>query len=182
MHSDRLIRKSVRSRLTALASGIAVAAFAAAACASAAAQPIGDHGSQGRIGAICQGAMGLEQGEAQYGACVESLRSSASDLAADVAMGRARTRCLAEGLTPGSTDFNVCELNTAPAERAAVRATPASAPPRAAGSYFYASPEQTHRREQLACASLGYDPAGAAFDSCVAGLQGALFEADNPSQ
>jgi len=48
------------------------------------------------------------------------------------------------------------------------------------GSYFTGSPSSVHRREARACASVGIDPAGQAFDSCVADLSSAMFAIDHP--
>jgi hypothetical protein len=49
-------------------------------------------------------------------------------------------------------------------------------------SYFYASPDEVHRREELACARLGFVPLSGAFESCVANLAGTLDAIDAPSQ
>jgi hypothetical protein len=57
------------------------------------------------------------------------------------------------------------------------RGSPAGA---SSTSYFYASVDEIHRREQLSCARLGFDPAAGAFASCVAGLAGTLAAIDMP--
>lgn len=165
-----------------LASATGIAA-ALTLCGSAVAQPADDVRAQGQIGEICRNVLGLERGEAQFAACAESLAASAAGLGEDRALGRARAQCLTQGLAPESAAFNVCELNGASVERGAGRsAAQANVAPRAASSYFYASPGQVHRREQFACAALGLDPAGGGFDGCVASLHAAMFEADNPAQ
>jgi hypothetical protein len=49
-------------------------------------------------------------------------------------------------------------------------------------SYPYASNHELRHREQLSCDRLGLDPSGDAFAKCVADLDAALFNADNPMQ
>jgi hypothetical protein len=53
--------------------------------------------------------------------------------------------------------------------------------PTSSGSNFSASFDTVLRREQHACARLGFDPAFGAFANCVADLQGALQRTDFPS-
>jgi hypothetical protein len=48
------------------------------------------------------------------------------------------------------------------------------------GSFFYASAHETARREQQACASLGFEPPYGQFASCVKRLQDTFFAIDNP--
>jgi hypothetical protein len=48
-------------------------------------------------------------------------------------------------------------------------------------SYFDSSPRATARREELACASVGVDPATAAFDACVKELSSTLYAIDHPA-
>jgi hypothetical protein len=48
------------------------------------------------------------------------------------------------------------------------------------GSLLYASPHETLRREQLACAQLGLEPPGDLFTSCVNALETTFFAIDNP--
>jgi hypothetical protein len=71
-----------------------------------------------------------------------------------------------------------CELTqTAVAPGAA-----APSPAKASESYFSASNDETHRREQEACRQIGFDPinGGYAFAQCVVELQSYMFDADNP--
>jgi hypothetical protein len=53
-------------------------------------------------------------------------------------------------------------------------------PAQPAKSYFAASNDEIHRREQQACAAIGEDPATMSFARCVTDLAGKLFDADNP--
>ncbi len=52
--------------------------------------------------------------------------------------------------------------------------------PTASSSLFYASPHETGRREQVACAALGLEPAHGGFRSCVRQLDDTLNAIDNP--
>ena len=54
--------------------------------------------------------------------------------------------------------------------------------PGRAKSYAYAPQSEVHRREELSCARMGMNPSSGGFAECVAGLDSALFAADNPSQ
>jgi len=136
-----------------------------------------------QIGAVCQTAMGLPDGlYTQHYACVESLSHS---FAARLNGGRllaARQDCLAQGLSPGTAALSDCELPPRP-QRVAEEARPAPAtalPAPPARSYFGASFDEIRRREQRACAEIGYDPVSAGFGQCVADLAAYLYEADHP--
>jgi hypothetical protein len=50
----------------------------------------------------------------------------------------------------------------------------------AGGSLFYASPQETQRREEAACAAVGIEPPGDAFEACVNGLEDTLHAIDTP--
>jgi hypothetical protein len=144
------------------------------------------------IGDICHSVMGLpvSDSDAEYLACEQSLSHSAR--AVDEARGlqAARDACLAKGLKPGEVALSECELTSSkgqspighPAE--IVTKTKLNLPPTAAPapikSYFRASSGEVFRREQMACARIGYDPITAAFHDCVASLQAAMFEAEHP--
>jgi hypothetical protein len=139
------------------------------------------------VGQICSSVMRLEPSGEQYQSCVDSLMDSAKNLNSGQAMQQARANCFDKGLRPGEPGFGECELRSADAQP--VRTTTTWAPaandaaePGGTKSYFYASPRDVFRREQLSCGRLGFDPADGGFGSCVAGLQSSMFEADNPSQ
>ena len=91
------------------------------------------------------------------------------------------------GLPAGaSTHYLACEesLSHSLAARREAKVAPAGAAPlaKAPTSYFSASNDEVHRREQEACAQTGFDPVsgGLVFAQCVADLQSNLFDADNP--
>jgi hypothetical protein len=88
------------------------------------------------------------------------------------------------GLEPGRAQYEACVLSLADSlrDRDRVALQSSGAPPASSGSYFYASEREIHRREQLSCARLGFQPADGAFADCVADLDGRLFVADNPAQ
>jgi hypothetical protein len=136
-----------------------------------------------RIAAVCQTTMGLgESSTTQYDACAESLSHS---FAGRLKAGRllaARQDCLARGLQPGTTALSECEL-TARRQQTAQNRRPAletATPTPAAKSYFNASVNEIRRREQRACAEIGYDPADAGFGQCVGNLTANMDEADYP--
>lgn len=161
----------------AIASAAALAAIACIAAPPAAlAGPAGD----GATGRICAGTLGLDPGEKHYDACVQSLSGSLANLQAGRSMAAARRICLARGLAPGAADFDECELSTAHAGPASV-AVDDRAERSAGRSYFATSRDGAWRRDERACARLGFDPAGAAFQSCAADLRGALARASMPA-
>jgi hypothetical protein len=190
-----MYQASVRSRQTAAATAgklqrAVVLALGActlattAACASVVYNP--DHlapDQLSQIGAVCQSVMGLPPATySQHEACVESLSHA---YVARLQSGRllaARQDCLAHGLRPGTTALSECELDPAP-QAATQNAPPmlqVALPPHPPKSYFGASFDEIRRREQHACAAIGYDPAGSGFGQCVADLAAELGEVDHP--
>ena len=165
--------KSISLHLLALGGALAAALpLYPAAAAAAPASP---------VAGVCRSVMGLEPGQAQFEGCMESLGGTLGRIGGDRAVVDARRACLDRGLTLGTASLAVCTVQGRGATSArAPTLVDASTAPTAAKSWFYASNPERRQRERLACASLGLDPTGSAFDSCVAGLAGALFEADNP--
>src|ERR1700761_1517766 len=153
------------------AASLALPAFAAQA-ASAPPSPVAD---------VCRAVMGLDPGEAHFVGCVESLDGSLNAARRDRDLACSRQACVDRGLRPGTPALAVCavEGRGAATGLTPIAADPAAAP-RAARSWSYAQNDERRQRERLACASLGLDPTGQAFDGCVAGLAASLFEADNP--
>lgn len=132
------------------------------------------------VGRICQGVMGLEPNEEHFQACLDSLADQVRALKRAREVAGARADCLGRGRPPGSPALAECEAARPEAVVSAV-ATPVDADVGpAVKSYFYASPTEVRRRERMACAHLGLEPAAPGFNSCVAGLQSAMFSADNP--
>ena len=87
----------------------------------------------------------------------------------------------------GSPELALCVLQTAnehpeptESQSAAAGQTPVGEKLAAAGSYYFASPGETARREQVACAALGLSPAEAGFKSCVQQLSATFYSIDHP--
>jgi len=105
------------------------------------------------IAQICTRVVRVMPGEAHYNACVAALaetRATASVAQGDASLGRVVA-------ASDRTD--------------AVAGGP---------SYFYASPRASLRRNRIACAQLGVQPAGPDMERCVVVLTSALAAADNP--
>ena len=160
------------------AAALATVLALAPAAPKAMAWTLDDPSALRAAGDICQSAMGLRPGQAQYEACAESLQGSAQTEARGQALDMARRGCSASGAR--GADLYECELQSARQPGAFTRPAGRGAP--AASSYFGASPEDRFDRSQTACARLGLDPASGAFAQCVAGLQSNLFSVDNSAQ
>lgn len=158
----------------------------------------------GRVTQICQKVLGLSPNEPleggywmgndrldyytnHYRGCITSLSDSLRSVLSDQATQQADADCRARGLQPGSPDLALCVLGAIndrprqPVQTAAVTATPVSDNlPQASGSFFYAAPHENVRREQIACAALGFEPSQAGFKSCVKGLDDTFYSIDHP--
>jgi hypothetical protein len=136
---------------------------------------------------LCHSVMGIPMDIGLSSDCVGNLSSSAVALSRGRTLQQARRACLGKGLAPGQLGLSQCELTTV-----SQRSTPAalgvdvqvdtSGLQRPAKSYFDASFDEVRRREQDACARLGYDPISAGFAQCVARLDAALFASMHPMQ
>lgn len=160
----------------AMAGVLSLAGLACLLTAPATAAPARD----GAVGRVCAGTMGLAPGEKHYAACMQSLSGSLANMQAHRGMMAARHACLARGMTPGAADFDECELREADAAPRAQAVDDAAAPD-GGRSYFNMPRGEAWRRDELACARLGFDPADAAFQSCAADLRGALARASMPA-
>jgi hypothetical protein len=174
----------IRPTVAALAAGLLIVTGAAWPVAAAPYNPSNLPADQlQRVGRICESVVGVHRGEEHFDSCLESLSGSLASAAHDRGMQQARGDCLAKGYAPNSPALAECTLQAGSAHASW---DPANAPDDARGnpgstkSYFYASPREAHRRYQIACARIGLNPTGGAFDSCVASLQSSLFAADNP--
>lgn len=173
---------SLASRPVVRALGLCCVLASATACASA--QPYNPEHlpltQMSQIRQVCRTVMGLPPGTTtQNVACEESLSQSFAALHASGEMQQARAQCVARGLRPGDLALSECELGPQPAavtQAAYAAIDPPSKPPK---SYLSVSNKEVHRREQLSCAAIGYDPANAGSAQCVAELDSAMFEADN---
>lgn len=157
-----------------------------------------------KVTGICQNVMGLSPSEqrtggywrgndelgyftSHYRGCVVSLSDSLQLVDDSLVMEHAENGCRAKGFRTGSPDLALCVLQTAqshpeptPVQESAAAALTVSEKLPTAGSYYRASPRQTVRREQMACAALGLDPDREAFDRCVKKLDDTFYDIDNP--
>jgi hypothetical protein len=132
----------------------------------------------------------LDYWTSKYRGCVVSLSDSLQNATDNQVTQQADVDCRAKGYATGSPDLALCVLrsvnshpNPAPAQSAAAAATPVSEKlPTASGSYTYASPHENARREEVACAALGFEPSHGAFKSCVKGLSDTFYAIDHPIQ
>ena len=178
-------RTSAARRPSVRAVGLCCVLATATACAST--QPYNpEHlplSQMSQIGQVCRTIMGLPAGTTtQNVACEESLSQSFAELHTAGEIQQARAECLARGLEPGQLPLAECELGPQPAgvtHAAYAAIDPPAKPPK---SYLLVSNNEMHRREQLACAAIGYDPANAGSAQCVAGLDSAMFDAEHPMQ
>ncbi|HEY0339403.1 MAG TPA: hypothetical protein VGC34_01235 [Steroidobacteraceae bacterium] len=157
-----------------------------------------------RVTGICENVMGLSPRErpsggnwlgndrldywtSHYRGCIVSLSDSLQGVNDTLVAQQADADCRAKGYRTGSPDLALCVLQTAnshpeptPSQETAAAATPVSEKLPAVGSYFRASPRETVRREQVACAALGLEPTNDSFKSCVKGLSDTLYAIDHP--
>ena len=184
-----------RKRGLATLAGAAAFAFVAGGCASAA--PYNPaHLEQGQlqaVGGICQSAMGLSADERpipgdgnprldplenHYEGCVATLSHALEREGQILASQRAEENCVqpAKG-----ADHALCVLKAADRPYAPARvetAVPTASPTL---SSFWVTPREWRRRTERACASIGLDPAGGGFDSCVKHMTDTFYAIDNPS-
>jgi hypothetical protein len=160
-----------------------------------------------RVANICQKVMGLSPNEAlsggywmgddrldywtsTYRGCIVSLSDSLQNVMDEHVTQQADADCRAKGYKTGSPKLALCVLhsvnsnpNPPPAQSAALPMIIVSVDlPAASGSYTYASPHEEARREQVACAALGFEPSHAAFKTCVKGLSDTFYAIDHPIQ
>jgi hypothetical protein len=197
---------NIRKSLLITAASCALTGVSIVACAT---QPpynpdnLGDT-QYSRVAGICQNVMGLSPKERQsggnwlgndrldywtshYQGCIVSLSDSLQSVNDTLVTQQADETCRAKGYATGSPDLALCVLQTAnshpeptPSPATAAAATPVSEKLPAVGSYFRASPHETVRREQVACAALGLEPTNGSFKSCVKGLSDTFYAIDHP--
>ncbi len=156
----------------------------------------------GRVAEVCQTVLGLSPKEpltggewsaagdrldywtSHYRGCVTSLSDSVMRISDSQANSQADRDCRARGYASGSPDLALCVLNSKDQPRSTQSAGTtinATLPlPTATGSFFYARPTETRRREQIACAALGLEPDGNDYRGCVKSLDDTFFAIDNP--
>jgi hypothetical protein len=187
-----------------IAAGITVlAGNAACATTPTAFNPDGLAEAQlSRITEVCQSVLGLSPKErltggdwsaaggrldywtSHYRGCVTSLSDSLLQISDAQASGQADRDCRAHGYAGGTPDLALCvlssknTLHSAPTPGESASTTLAL--PAATGSFFYARPTETRRREEIACAALGLEPPRDEFRGCVKHLDDTFFAIDNP--
>jgi hypothetical protein len=194
---------NTRKSLLITAAACALAGVSVVACAT---QPpynpdhLGD-AQYTRVAGVCQNVMGLSPSEppsggnwlghdrldywtSHYQGCIVSLSDSLQGVNDTLVTQHADAECRAKGYPTGSPDLALCVLQTAnnhpqPTSTEAA-AMPVSEKLPTVGSYFRASPHETARREQVACAALGLSPTGPEFKSCVKGLSDTFYAIDHP--
>jgi hypothetical protein len=154
----------------------------------------------GRVAGICENVMGLSPTErptggnwlgndrldywtSHYRGCIVSLSDSLQNVRDSEVIQQADAQCRAKGLISGSPELALCVLQVAnqhPEPAATQTAAAARTPVGQAGSYYRASPHETARREQVACAALGLSPSEGQFYSCVKALNATLYSIDHP--
>jgi hypothetical protein len=192
------------SMLTAASSAFAVLGISACAAATPVFNPDGLQEAQfSRVAEVCQNVMGLSPSErliggnwlgnsrldywtSRYQGCVTSLSDSVQSVGDIQTKQQADRACRAKGYADGSPDLALCVLRSARqarsegAQQAHVSRQSAEPLPSASGSLFYASAHDRRQREELACAAVGIEPLGDAFNACVNDLQQIFHAIDTP--
>ncbi len=127
----------------------------------------------------------LDYWTSRYRGCVTSLSDSVRTSSENQVKEQADRDCRAKGYATGSPDLALCVLQTARETQATTSAQTVTAHtseplPSASGSLFYASAHERHQREELACAAVGIEPTGDAFNACVSDLQRTFHAIDTP--
>ncbi len=128
--------------------------------------------------------MGIPAGIRLSSSCVQSLSDSLMVQTRGRALQVARSQCLRQGAGAGEARLSECEVRATSSDvtRVSEMASPAidaAKSTQSVKSYFYVSSGEIRRREELACAQLGFDPSFGGFGTCVANLSSALFSADH---
>jgi hypothetical protein len=190
--------------LSVVSCGLAGACMVGCATPPAPDQSITWKSAPARVASVCQHVMGLSPGErlrggnwlgndkldywtSYYRGCLTSLSESVEDVRDTQVVQQAEQRCRTQGLLPGSPDLALCVLQTAnerpqPADPLMTEKgeTSVFAKSAAPGSFYFASPSESARREQVACAALGLSPAQPEFKSCVQRLKATIYAIDHP--
>jgi len=195
------LRGSGYFRLTVMAAASLIATTSIAGCASAAPyNPSGLGGAQlSQASDICQGVMGLKpsdpprpvygaadnpdltDGENYYQGCVASLSAATGRGDFARAQVQADADCRAKGYREGSPDLAECVLDRQGAQPTPATSYAAFSPTPSSGrSYYDAGPSERHRMVERACARLGLNPVGGAFDNCVKEMKDTFYSIDNP--
>jgi hypothetical protein len=157
--------RSLKPMLAATSAVIAVLSIATCAAAAPAFNP--DHLRKtqlSRVDAVCRNVMGLSPSERLIGGEWEG----DSDL--DYWTSRYR------GCVTSQSD----SIKKVSDNSANQKTQPALPLPVASGTLFYATPQETRRREEEACTAVGIEPPGDAFQACVNDLEDTFHAIDTP--
>ena len=145
--------------------------------------------SEPLTGGVWIGVNRLDYWTSHYRGCVLALSDAViNNTRADTA-DEAHKSCEAKGFKVGTPDYGSCMLTAmrqASPNATAKEAANLAAPAKGEGSqpltsYFNSSSRVTARREELACASVGVDPATPAFEACVRELDRIFYAIDHPA-
>ena len=107
-----------------------------------------------------------------YQACIASLSDSLQSVSEAQSAQQADQDCRAKGLQSNSPELAECVLqsfraipnaDSTQAQSLMVASHSEVKEPRSVKSFFYASPRETRRREEMACAQIGLEPPYGAF-------------------
>jgi hypothetical protein len=156
---------SLKPMLAATSAAIAVLSIATCAAATPAFNPAHLSKTQlSRVDGVCQKVMGLSPSERLIGGEWEG------DSNLDYWTSRYRG-CV----TSLSDSIKKVSDNSASHKPHSARSVPI-----AGGSLFYASPQETQRREEAACEAVGIEPPGDVFEACVNDLEDTFHAIDTP--
>ena len=109
-----------------------------------------------------------------YRGCIASLYNSLRITTMTRAEMQADRNCRAKGLEAGTSALAVCVLHESTSNSGAIESVGLMVTPYRATAVSDASIPEILRREQLACAEIGLEPAQRGFANCVQGLRDVL--------
>ena len=161
--------RSLKPRLTAASAAIAILSIATCAAATPAFNPGHLPKTQlSRVDEVCRNVMGLSPSERLVGGEWEG----DSDLDYWTSRYRGCVTSLSDSIQKMS------DKQTQP--KSQTKAHSALPQPTASGSLFYASAQETRRREEEACTAVGIGPKGDAFEACVNDMEDTFHAIDTP--
>jgi hypothetical protein len=129
---------------------------------------------------ICRHTMRTVSGTSDEGACIESLTATAAFISKATATQQARQACEAQGISDQGAAMAMCMVDRRDREASPALSIDPGLIRTSAKSYTRMNFKDQHQAEEQSCATLGLQPDTAGFQSCVASLDAALFDADNP--
>jgi hypothetical protein len=169
---SRIYTSGMRLILAATVGSLALSPLTTAAQARSNVQP--------EIANICHRTMRTVSGTTDEGACTDSLTATAAAISKAEVTQQARQTCEAKGIPDQGAAMAMCIVD---ARGRGVTPTLSIDPNiirTGAKSYTRMNFKDQHQAEEQSCATLGLQPDTAGFQSCVASLDAALFDADNP--